>query len=89
MLTLQVPRPDRPALSAVNAAPASLPAAAPPNDLQRSLVAGTARRLNMDGKQTLDGIKTRQQAIDFFAQRPEDGPSLAPFMNLYTADKLR
>ncbi len=71
VLTLQVPRPDRPALSAVNAAPASLPAAAPPNDLQRSLVAGTARRLNMDGKRTLDGIKTRQQAIDFFAQHPE------------------
>jgi phospholipase C len=43
--------------------------ALPPNDLQRTLVAGTAHRFGMDAPAILAQIKTRQHAIDFFKGR--------------------
>lgn len=44
---------------------------AAPNDLQRSLVAGTARRLNTDATLVVGTLQTRQQAVDYFKRRPE------------------
>jgi phospholipase C len=41
----------------------------PPNHLQNSLVAAQAARSRMDAQQTLNSIKTRQQAIDFFRRQ--------------------
>lgn len=42
----------------------------PPNDLQKSLITGTAARFGMDPRSVLAGIGTRQHAIDSFAKRP-------------------
>jgi phospholipase C len=42
----------------------------PPNDLQKSLITGTAARFGMDSRVVLANIKTRQHAIDFFTKRP-------------------
>jgi phospholipase C len=40
------------------------------NDLQESLVTGTAQRFGMDPAEVLSQVKTRQHAIDFFKRRP-------------------
>lgn len=69
LLTRTEPRSDVPTLSAPTAAVVTTPAAAPPNDLQRSLVSGTARRDGLDPAIELAQIKTRQHAIDFFRGR--------------------
>ena len=69
VLTRTTPRTDKPQIEAP-AASSPTPATLPPNDLQKSLITGTAARFGMDSRAVLSGIKTRQRAIDFFAQRP-------------------
>ncbi len=69
VLTRTTPRTDKPRIEAP-AASSPTPATLPPNDLQKSLITGTAARFGMDSRAVLSGIKTRQRAIDFFAQRP-------------------
>lgn len=69
VLTLETPRSDTPAIAARNLSTVATSVARAPNDLQRSLVAGTARRLQLDGAATLATIGTRQQAIDFFKRQ--------------------
>jgi len=66
VLTLSQARADRPDLSPLNTSTTQTSPAAAPNDLQRSLVAGTARRLNVDGRQALAAVRSRQDAMDFF-----------------------
>lgn len=69
VLTRESARTDKPAISAAGGASATsldLPA----NDLQRSLVSGTAKRFGLDPGAVLAQVKTRQHAIDFFAKRP-------------------
>ncbi|CAB3791130.1 alkaline phosphatase family protein [Pararobbsia alpina] len=48
---------DRPALTA------------PPNDLQKSLVAASARRFGLDPKAAVASMDTRQHIVDFFKRR--------------------
>jgi phospholipase C len=45
------------------------PTSAAPNDLQRSLVSGSARRYGLDPSKELAQIQTRQHAVDFFRRR--------------------
>jgi phospholipase C len=73
VLSLSEPRTDLPTLVPRNISTSQISSAAAPNDLQKSLVAGTARRLNMDATQALAGVKTRQQVVDYFKRRPEMG----------------
>jgi phospholipase C len=68
VLTRTTPRADKPQIDAP-AAPSVTSATLPINDLQKSLVTGTAARFGMDSRAALSGIKTRQHAVDFFAQR--------------------
>ena len=69
LLTLAEPRTDKPALSAPTTSTVPTPTSAAPNDLQRSLVSGTARRYGLDPTQELLRIRTRQHAINFFRSR--------------------
>jgi phospholipase C len=69
VLTRSVPRTDIPTFPAISA-PAVTSLNLPPNDLQKSLVSGTATRYGMDPRAALAMVKTRQHAIDFFAARP-------------------
>ena len=69
VLTRTTPRKDKPHVEAP-ATPFLTSATLPPNDLQKSLITGTAARFGMDPRAVLSGIKTRQHAVDFFAQRP-------------------
>lgn len=67
LLTLDTPRTDLPAIAApptANFIATSL--ARPLNDLQQSLVSGTARRAGLDPAATLASMPTRQHAVDFF-----------------------
>lgn len=66
VLTRTSPTPDLPAIDPP-AAPEPTPLELPPNDLQRSLVSGTAHRLSMDPASVLSAIRTRQHVVDFFA----------------------
>jgi len=70
VLTLATPRSDVPTISGLRAAPQPTSLSLPPNDLQKSLVAGAARRFGMDPAQALGQIQTRQNAVDFFQARP-------------------
>jgi phospholipase C len=69
LLTQTKPRSDVPKILAPAATPIAPPATAAPNDLQRSLVSGTARRDGLDPARELPQIKTRQHAMDFFRRR--------------------
>jgi phospholipase C len=69
VLSLAVPRKDKPAITPPQSTPVQTPLTLPPNDLQKTLVAGTARRFGMDATTVLAQIKTRQHAVDFFKQR--------------------
>lgn len=65
VLTLNVPRVDKPTI-----APPSMPLVEallnlPPNMLQKSLIAGAARRIGAEPTALMDEIPTRQHAIDF------------------------
>lgn len=66
VLTLRQARADRPDVSPLNVSTTQISAVEAPNDLQRSLVAGTARRLNVHGRQALAAVRSRQDAMDFF-----------------------
>jgi phospholipase C len=74
VLTRSSPRTDTPTFPLVGT-PNATALNLPPNDLQRSLVSGTATRYGMDPRTVLATVKTRQHAIDFFAAR---SPHLAP-----------
>jgi phospholipase C len=69
VLTLSAPRTDKPTITPPVSAPVQTSLTLPPNDLQKSLVAGTARRFGMDAPTVLAQIKTRQNAVDFFSRR--------------------
>lgn len=66
VLTLTTPRPEAPVIAPVLAPPQATSLSLPPNDLQKSLVAGAARRFGLDPAQTLAQMATRQHAVDFF-----------------------
>jgi phospholipase C len=68
VLTRNSPRTDTPTFPSVGT-PNATSLNLPPNDLQRSLVTGTAARYGMDPRAVLATVKTRQHAIDFFAAR--------------------
>ncbi|PLZ04060.1 phosphoesterase [Burkholderia sp. WAC0059] len=72
ILTLAAPRGDLPAIAKpANPLLADLLADAlsqPLNDLQKSLVAGAARRYGLDPRATLDALPTRRHAADFFTR---------------------
>jgi phospholipase C len=70
LVTLSAPRTDIPQLPVPSAARVSTPTLAPPNDLQKSLVAGTARRYGLDPRVELAQIHTRQHATEFFQRHP-------------------
>ena len=69
LLTLSAPRTDLPTLAAPSVSFVATPLSAPPNDLQRSLVSGAARRYGLDPATTLSQIHSRQHAVDFFKRR--------------------
>ncbi|MGD0504820.1 MAG: alkaline phosphatase family protein [Steroidobacteraceae bacterium] len=69
LLTLSAPRTELPVLTAPTARFAATPLSAPPNDLQRSLVSGAARRYGLDPATALTQIQSRQHAVDFFKRR--------------------
>jgi len=68
VLTLTTPRSDAPQIFAPASSFVSTPLSIPPNDLQKSLVSGTARRVGLDPAATLRTIATRQHAVDFFGR---------------------
>ncbi|MEO6921265.1 MAG: alkaline phosphatase family protein [Collimonas sp.] len=70
VLTLATPRSDLPAIPAPATDWVQPAMSEPLNDLQKSLVSGSARRFGLDPKATLEGVQTRQHAVDFFKQRP-------------------
>jgi phospholipase C len=70
VLTLSTPRTDIPQISPLNLPTTQVSVAQAPNDLQKSLVAGAARRLALDAGQVTAQTQTRQQAIDFFQHQP-------------------
>jgi phospholipase C len=70
LVTLSTPRTDIPQLPTPTAARISTPTIAPPNDLQKSLVSGTARRDGLDPRVELAQIHTRQHAAEFFQRHP-------------------
>jgi phospholipase C len=74
LLTRSTPRTDVPILAAPSTAVAVTPTFAAPNDLQRSLVSGSARRYGLNPTQELLKIRTRQHAIDFFRSRAPSSP---------------
>jgi phospholipase C len=69
VLTLPNARAVKPTISPPRSKTVQTSLALPPNDLQRTLVAGAARRFGMDAPTVLAQIKTRQHAVDFFKQR--------------------
>ena len=69
VLTLPTPRTDLPSIAAPTADLLATPLSTPPNDLQRSLVSGAARRFGMDPATALAQIATRQHAVEFFKGR--------------------
>jgi phospholipase C len=69
VLTLAKPRTNKPVITSPQSTPMQTPLTLPPNDLQRTLVTGTARRLGVDAPTVLAQIKTRQDAVDFFDRR--------------------
>lgn len=68
VLTRKEPRPDVPTLNA-SATITPTPPDLPVNDLQKSLVSGTAKRFGMDPEAVFAKVKTRQHAADFFRVR--------------------
>jgi phospholipase C len=69
LLTLSAPRTGLPAIAAPTAGLLATPLSAAPNDLQRSLVSGAARRYGLDPAAALAQIHSRQHAVDFFKRR--------------------
>ncbi|MGH8277460.1 MAG: alkaline phosphatase family protein, partial [Steroidobacteraceae bacterium] len=69
LMMLPAARTDIPTLSVPPTRTVSTPTTSAPNDLQRSLVSGTARRDGKDPAAELAQIHTRQHAIEFFQRR--------------------
>lgn len=70
VLTLATARCDLPQIAAPAANWLAPPLSTPLNDLQKSLVSGSARRFGLDPAATLAKVQTRQHAVDFFKRRP-------------------
>jgi phospholipase C len=74
VLTLSEPRSDLPQIDPPWSAalgPLLQPAMTDaPNDLQRSLVSGSARRIGLDPQAAVAALATRQHVVDFFQQNP-------------------
>lgn len=66
VLTLASARVDKPTIAPPQTVFATTSLALPPNMLQRSILSGAARRLNMDSLTLLAQTPTRQHAVDFF-----------------------
>jgi phospholipase C len=68
VLTLTEPRKDKPSITAPRTTVEETATAQTetPNDLQKTLVAGTARRFDTDASTVLEQIRTRRDAQDFF-----------------------
>jgi phospholipase C len=69
VLSLQSPRTDLPTVLPPSVSSTFPPLSAAPNDLQRSLVSGTARRDGLDPTTEDAKIQTRQHAVEYFARR--------------------
>ena len=70
LLTLSTARVDLPPISAPSITTFAQPSlTAALNDLQKSLVTGSARRFGLDPAATLQTMGTRQHAVDFFTRR--------------------
>jgi len=70
VLTLTEPRTDLPQIDAPMSRRFQPAMTEAPNDLQRSLVSGSARRMGLDPKAAVAALTTRQHAVDFFTQNP-------------------
>ncbi|MDM0074854.1 alkaline phosphatase family protein [Variovorax sp. J2P1-59] len=70
LITLDVARTDLPDIAPVSAPLSLTPMGAEPNDLQLSLVAGSARRFGQDPAAEVARISTRQHVVDYFKRRP-------------------
>jgi len=68
VLTLSAPRTETPTLAAPASRIVPTPLSIAPNDLQRSLVSGAARRAGLDPATVLASIATRQHAVDFLGR---------------------
>lgn len=68
IVTLATPRDDMPVIAEPTDRPLATALTLPLNDLQKSLVSGTARRLGLDPQTTLRSVLTPQHAADFFRQ---------------------
>jgi phospholipase C len=69
VLNLSNPRTVKPTITPPRSTTVQTSLTLPPNDLQKTLVAGAAYRFGMDAPTVLAQIKTRQHAVDFFKQR--------------------
>jgi phospholipase C len=69
ILTLSAPRTDLPNIAAPIHMHIQTALSAPPNDLQKSLVAASARRFGLDPAAAVASTPTRQHAVDFFKRR--------------------
>lgn len=69
VLTLDVARTDLPYIPTPVPVTAQPAMTAAPNDLQRSLVSGSARRFGMDPAEAIASIPTRAHAVEFFKRR--------------------
>ncbi len=70
VLTLGNPRTSVPTIAPPSTAVSATPLTLPLNDLQKSLVSGTARRYGLDPAAVLSQMQTRHDAVDFFKRRP-------------------
>jgi phospholipase C len=75
VLTLEVPRDDIPSIDAPLASFVQPALTQPLNDLQKSLVTGSARRFGLDPSATVAPMITRQHAVDFFKRRTSQANS--------------
>src|SRR5579875_2601972 len=67
VLSLEAPRTELPLIAKPAGVSVGAPLTIPMNDLQKSIVTGTARRAGMDPHLVLPQITTRQHAVDFFS----------------------
>ena len=75
VLTLTEPRDDLPSIDNPSANFVQPALTQPLNDLQKSLVTGSARRFGLDPSATVAPMDTRQHAVDFFKRRTSQANS--------------
>ncbi|RFU49205.1 alkaline phosphatase family protein [Paraburkholderia sp. DHOC27] len=75
VLTLSAAREDIPGIESPLANFVQPAPSEPLNDLQKSLVSGTARRFGLDPAATVAPMTTRQHAVDFFKRRTSQANS--------------